>query len=109
MNSIFYLKPYQMKRILFLLIVAACAFSNKANAQLTGIAINDDGTKADTSAILDLNVNVTSPKRGFLLPRMTTAQRDAIYQPAKALLIYVTNVDSLEINIGTPANPIWLP
>ena len=29
--------------------------------------------------------------------------------PAKALLIYLTNVDSLEINIGTPANPIWLP
>ena len=99
-----------MKKILFLLVViTGVCMGNKANAQLTGIAINDDGGKADTSAILDLNVNVTSPKRGFLLPRMTTAQRDAIYQPAKALLIYLTNVDSLEINIGTPSNPIWLP
>lgn len=98
-----------MKKILFLLMVTAGVFvCNKADAQLTGIAINDDGTKADTSAILDLSVNVTSPKRGFLLPRMTTAQRDAIYRPAKALLIYVTNVDSLEINVGTPANPIWM-
>jgi len=91
------------------MVTASACICNKAEAQLTGIAINDDGSKADTSAILDLSLNVTSPKRGFLLPRMTTAQRDAIYRPAKALLIYVTNVDSLEINIGTPSNPIWLP
>jgi len=78
------------------------------HAQLTGIAINDNGVKADTSAMLDVNVNVTNPKRGFLLPRITTAERDAIYQPAKALLVYCTNVDSLEMNIGTAAAPHWI-
>jgi hypothetical protein len=98
-----------MKKLIFLLIVFAFVLANRVDAQLTGIAINDDGSKADTSAILDLSVNSTNPKRGFLLPRMTTAQRDAIYMPAKALLIYLTNVDSLEINIGTPLAPIWIP
>ena len=77
------------------------------NAQLTGIAINDNGVKADTSAILDVNVNSSSAKRGFLLPRITSIQRDAIYLPAKGLMVYITNVDSLEINIGTPIAPIW--
>jgi hypothetical protein len=38
---------------------------------------------------------------------MTTTQRDAIYQPAKGLIIYAANVDCLEINLGTPSAPIW--
>ena len=98
-----------MKKILLLLIITAgVVMCNNLNAQLTGIAINDDGSKADTSAILDVNVNTTTPKRGFLLPRLTTTQRDAIFQPAKALLIYCTDVDSLEINVGTPLSPKWL-
>ena len=93
--------------ILFALLLITFA-ANKVNAQLTGVAINDNGAKADTSAILDLSVNTTSPKRGFLLPRITTAERDAIYMPAKGLLIYATNVDSLEMNVGTAASPNWI-
>src|SRR5437867_12062416 len=97
------------KLILSAVLITCLIVCNDADAQLTGIAINDNGAKADTSAILDVNLNVTTPKRGFLLPRMTTTQRDAIYQPAKGLLIYATNVDSLEINLGTPASPLWTP
>src|SRR4051794_5452744 len=98
-----------MKKFIFLLILITGVFVNKVNAQLTGIAINDDGSKADTSAILDVNVYSTTPKRGFLLPRITTTERDAIFRPAKALLIYLIDVDSLELNIGTPLAPIWIP
>ena len=55
-----------MKKILFLLmVITGVCIGNKANAQLTGIAINDDGSKADTSAILDLNVNATIPSAAF--------------------------------------------
>lgn len=97
-----------MKKIIFIaVLIASVTLTNEIKAQLTGIAINDNGAKADTSAILDVNVNTITPKRGFLLPRMTTTQRDAIYQPAKGLMIYVTNVDSLEINLGTPSAPVW--
>src|SRR2546423_10091938 len=40
-----------------------------------------------SSALLDL----TSTSRGFLTPRMTTAQRNAISSPATGLLIYQTD------------------
>lgn len=41
----------------------------------------------DNTAILDL----TSTEKGFLLPRMTQAQRDGISSPAAGLLIFQTN------------------
>ena len=99
---------YLMKSLVSLcLLVCLLVSSLSLNAQLTGIAINDNGIKADTSAILDVNVNSLSTKRGFLLPRVTATQRDAIYQPAKGLMVYVTTVDSLEINTGTAIVPVW--
>ena len=42
------------------------------------------GTAPVASAILDVN----STNRGFLMPRLTTAQRDAVPSPAAGLLIY---------------------
>ena len=92
-----------------ILVFAFLFFSVQSKAQLTGIAINDNGVKADTSAILDVNVNSSPSKRGFLLPRITATQRDAIYLPAKGLMVYVTTVDSLEINTGTTLAPVWSP
>jgi len=47
------------------------------------VGINAGATPA-TTALLDL----TSTAKGFLPPRMTTAQRNAIVSPAEALLIY---------------------
>src|SRR5437868_6485342 len=40
-----------------------------------------------TSALLDLSSNV----RGFLTPRMTTAQRTAIVSPVQGLLVFQTD------------------
>ncbi|MDH7462943.1 tail fiber domain-containing protein [Chitinophagaceae bacterium 26-R-25] len=95
-----------MRKSFYPACILALALSvGKAHAQ-TGIAINDNNATADPSAMLDVSVSATA-KKGFLLPRMTTTQRDVIASPAKGLLIYVTNVDSLEINIGTPASPKW--
>ena len=101
---------YLMKSLVSLcLLVCLLVSSLSLNAQLTGIAINDNGVKADTSAILDVNVNSSPSKRGFLLPRVTATQRDAIYLPAKGLMVYVTTADSLEINTGTTLAPVWSP
>ena len=61
------------------------------------IAINDAGAPADASAILD----ITSTTKGFLLPRLTNAQRDAILSPSRALLIYNTDTKSINIFNGS--------
>lgn len=46
----------------------------------------------DDSAVLDL----TSTTQGFLLPRMTTVQRDAIGTPATLLLIWNTTDEEFQ-------------
>ena len=46
----------------------------------------------DPSAVLELS----STQKGFLPPRLTTLQRNAIVQPAEGLTIYNTNKDCLE-------------
>jgi uncharacterized protein (TIGR02145 family) len=61
------------------------------------------GKIPDSSAILDLQSN----NRGLLLPRMTTAQRNAITNPASALMVFNTSTNCLEVNLGTPASPDW--
>jgi Chaperone of endosialidase/Head domain of trimeric autotransporter adhesin len=56
-------------------------------AQAQSIAINTDESNADSSAILD----VKSTAKGLLIPRLTKAQRDAIANPVKGLMIYQTD------------------
>jgi hypothetical protein len=48
-----------------------------------------------------------APTAGFLLPRMTTAQKTAMVNPAKGLTIYNTDTNAQEINTGTAAAPVW--
>lgn len=55
------------------------------------------GNTPDPSAMLD----VTSTEKGFLPPRLTSAQRDAISNPAEGLLIYNTDTDCLNHFSGT--------
>ncbi len=50
-----------------------------------------------TKAVLDL----TSTTKGFLAPRMTTVQRDAITAPVAGLQIYNTTTNALNIYNGT--------
>lgn len=63
------------------------------------------GTNApNTSAILD----VTSITKGMLIPRMTTAQKSAIVNPATGLLVFQTDgTAGVYYNSGTPATPVW--
>jgi len=51
-----------------------------------GIALNTSGSAPDSSAILD----VSSVTQGFLAPRMSGIQRDAILNPADGLIIFNT-------------------
>lgn len=80
---------------LFILFVILSSFG--AIAQSVGI--NADGSAANSSAMLD----VSSTTKGFLPPRMTTIQRDAISSAATGLVIFNTTTNSLEVK----SNSSW--
>ena len=86
-----------MKRGIVVLVFGLAFFIG--NAQ-TGIGT----TSPDTSAKLD----ISSTSKGFLLPRMTAAQRVAIITPANGLLIYQTDATTgFYLNTGSAATPSW--
>ena len=76
-----------LKRLLtmvgFVIITAA---SSQVYAQ-NGVGINPTGAAADPSAALD----VSATTQGFLPPRMTATQRNAIANPATGLVVFCTN------------------
>lgn len=65
------------------------------------VGINSDGTTPHPSAMLE----VSSNNKGALLPRMTTAERKAIANPAAGLLVFDSDKATLYLFDG--AN--WLP
>lgn len=72
--------------------------SNKLQVNSNGIGVLGNSsvavgaTSANASAVLDL----ISTTKGFLPPRMTTAQRDAIASPATGLVIFNTSTGQHE-------------
>jgi hypothetical protein len=74
--------PTIMKNLI-VLIVFLSTFLGSAQS----VGINTDGSTAEPSAMLD----VSSTTKGFLPPRMTTAQRNMITSPATGLMIFCTN------------------
>lgn len=77
-----------MKTIYFLLLLVAI-LSGSVSAQ---VSINTDNSAPAPSAMLD----VKSTSKGFLPPRMTTAQRTAIANPEQGLTIFNTDLNCLE-------------
>ena len=71
------------KNILSMLLLAVCMFfTEEISAQ--GIAINNTGLAADSSAMLDID----AIDKGLLIPRMSESQRNAIVNPAEGLIVY---------------------
>lgn len=82
------------------LIILCLSFTNLLNAQNSGIGI---GTSTpDPSAALDLS----STTGGFLMPRMKSAQRQAIANPATGLLVFDIDKNCLYLFDGTKWAPI---
>lgn len=84
------------RAIIFLLILS----NTELSAQ--NMSINADGSAPDNSAMLD----VTSTTSGFLMPRMTTAQRIAIVSPADGLMVYQTD-GSVGVYVYLNSLPAW--
>jgi uncharacterized protein (TIGR02145 family) len=69
-------------------------------AYAQNVGINTTGATPDPSAALDIDFT----NRGLLIPRMTTAQRNAIASPALSLLIYNTDANCFQsFNLVTNA------
>ncbi len=61
------------------------------------VAINTDSSEPNASAMLD----VKSTEKGFLPPRMTSMQRDAIASPATGLFVYNTDENCMQFYNGS--------
>jgi hypothetical protein len=70
------------KTRIYLTVLVFCLFTSISMAQV-GIGTNIPAPSAQ--------LDVTSTERGFLPPRMTTAQRDLIASPATGLLVFQTD------------------
>ncbi len=84
--------PYSKVRIALIIIFIVLGFNN-TQAQ---VAIGTTNTPANQSAMLD----VQSTSKGLLFPRMTSAQRRAIVNPAAGLVVYDTEKQALYLFNG---------
>ncbi len=75
-----------MKKSVLLLVI----LSTLIGTTYAQVAVNTDGSSANTSAMLD----VKSTSKGMLVPRMTTTQRTAISSPANGLMVFDTTTKS---------------
>ena len=74
-----------------------------------GVFVDADGNVGIGTASLESSaaLEVSSTTQGFLPPRMTTTQINAITSPATGLMVYNTTLFCLQVNDGTPASPSW--
>jgi len=65
------------------------------------VSIDNDGQVGIGTTTPSAKLDVTSTTQGFLPPRMTTTQRDAISTPATGLVIYNTTTNLLNFYNGS--------
>src|SRR4051812_33393966 len=89
------IKKIYMKNLIYLLSFICLTFilnqtsqaQNKTNTFPTTGSVGVGTTIPDKTAILEIK----SQTQGFLPPRMTAQQRDAIFNPAKGLMVFVVD------------------
>jgi hypothetical protein len=73
---------------------------NNSNIHNNGAGVGIGTTSPNASA----KVEIASTTQGFLPPRLTTAERDAIASPAVGLVIYNTTTNCLNFYVGSGWN-----
>jgi hypothetical protein len=90
------------KTIMKKIILSFCSLLACLLLKSQSIAINTDGSLPDSKALLDIK----STTKGILIPRMTTAQRNAIGTPPTGLLVFDTGYSNYFFSIGGTWNQI---
>lgn len=75
-----------MKKTWVLISLVLSVFTISIFTSSAQVAINQDGTNADASAILDIN----SSDKGMLIPRLTSVEISSITSPANGLTVFCT-------------------
>lgn len=91
------MKPRKLFGVIALAVICVAVSSTIGFSQNIGV----NNPTPDASALLDL----TSTNKGFLIPRMTSAQRIAIAGPATGLLVYDTSLGLFYYFNGV----VWIP
>jgi hypothetical protein len=90
----------QCKNFLSVILITICGYHSNAQS----LAINTDGSTANTSAMLD----VKSTLKGMLIPRMSRTERNAIAAPATGLMIFQNAPDSAGFYYYNGTGWTWL-
>jgi len=81
-------------------VLAVILFSTDLSAQLK---LGGDETTIDDGSILELE----STNQGFVMTRMTTEQRNSIPTPLTGMIIFNTEENCVQVNLGPPESPFW--
>lgn len=90
-----------MERVLPFVFLGILTWFGSGAVWLQGVTVGSNNPP-DPSAVLD----VQSSQQGILIPRMNTAQRNAIPNPAIGLQVYNTDTDCLEMYFSSGG---WKP
>ena len=90
--SVLSLQSLLVKIIALAFIEICLIIPNASYSQNASVGINNTGAAPNSKALLDIDATGMSPKSGVMIPRMTTAERDAITSPIpESLFIYNTD------------------
>jgi hypothetical protein len=78
-------------------------WGSRVQMECASAHISTNATGANASAMLD----VTSTTKGFLPPRMTTTQKNAIASPAAGLVVYDSTTNKLQCYNGSTWNDLF--
>jgi len=91
-----------MRKLRNLVIIISSMLMLNLQIQAQNLGIGTSVFDPDSSALVEMRGN-----KGLLIPRMTTAERNAISNPAQSLLIYNTTTGCFETFVNSAWMTIW--
>ena len=88
------------KCILSLFLLTGLAYSVGAQVKISDAMVDEN---VNPSAVLELE----SKTKGLILPRLTTAEILAISSPSAGLVVYNTDLGSIQVNASASIIPQW--
>ena len=95
----------EMKRLVLYITFLLLVGKFSVEAQRPALKVGNNPASLNSSAALE----VESTEKGFLPPRMTNAQMNAIVNPDQGLIVYCTDCSpvGLRVNNGSNLTPNW--